>query len=137
MSTVSLSCWKTVLVVDRANHASAVRNITEAAVRKIRGQVIFFVEGTRTRTGHLLPFKKGAFYFAIDRQLPILPAAIRGSYSVLAKLPWWRLRPGREIDILFGRVIAPPRLRDGDTSTAVEGLLQATRTEIAAGLSAE
>jgi len=125
------------IVVDRADHSDALRNIAEAAVRKIRGQVIFFVEGTRSRTGQLMPFKKGAFHFAIDRQLPVLPAAIRGSYAVLAKLPWWRMHPGREIDILFCRPIDPPPVpAEEKKSAAVQSLLRNTRERMSAALGA-
>jgi len=124
------------VVVDRADRAGALRSIAEAAVRKIRGQIIFFVEGTRSRTGQLLPFKKGAFYFAIENHLPVLPTAIRGSYAVLAKLPWWRMRPGREIDILFCPPIEPGPFVETDASTAgVEVLLRSTRERIAGALS--
>jgi len=120
------------IIVDRADRGGALRSIAEAAARKIRGQVIFFVEGTRTRTGQLLPFKKGAFHFAVDHRLPILPSAVRGSYVVLAKLPWWRMRPGRAIDVLFCRLIEPPRSED--TRADVNALLDLTREQIAAAL---
>jgi len=123
------------IVIDRADRARALRTIAEAAMRRIKGQVIFFVEGTRTRTGQLLPFKKGAFYFAIENHLPVLPTAVCGSYAALAKLPWWRLRPGREIDILFCEPIPPPRVPEHDgLGTAVDTLLAATREQIAGAL---
>ena len=123
------------IIVDRSDHARALRSLAEAAVRKIRGQVIFFVEGTRTRSGQMLPFKKGAFHFAIDQHLPILPTAVRGSYSVLAKVPWWRLHPGRDLDILFCRTVEPPvPAGDAGLGLAVQGLLEATRDEIALAL---
>jgi 1-acyl-sn-glycerol-3-phosphate acyltransferase len=123
------------IIVDRADRVSALRSIAEAAVRKIRGQVIFFVEGTRTRTGQLLPFKKGAFHFAIDNRLPVLPTAIRGSFAVLAKLPWWRLHPGRRIDILFCGPIQPTAVvREGEFGAGVEVLLTSTREQIAGAL---
>ena len=123
------------IIVDRADRSGALRSIAEAAVRKIRGQVIFFVEGTRTRTGQLLPFKKGAFYLAIDQHLAVLPTAVRGSYTVLSKVPWWRMRPGRDIDILFCPTIQPPpRPTDDRIGVAVQGLLDATRDEIAIAL---
>ncbi|MFQ5666710.1 MAG: 1-acylglycerol-3-phosphate O-acyltransferase [Candidatus Binatia bacterium] len=125
------------IVVDRGDRGRALRSMAEAAARKIRGQVIFFVEGTRSRTGQLLPFKKGAFHFAIDNRLPVLPSAVSGSHAVLAKLPWWRLRPGRDIDICFCRPIAPPVVPAGDaTSGAVGALLNATHDEIATALAA-
>jgi 1-acyl-sn-glycerol-3-phosphate acyltransferase len=123
------------IIVDRADRGRALRSIAEAAARKIRGQVIFFVEGTRTRTGQLLPFKKGAFHFAVQNHLPVLPSAVRGSYAVLAKLPWWRMRPGRDIDILFcGRIEPPPVLANDGAGTVVDALLDATREQIAGAL---
>jgi len=123
------------IIIDRADRTRAIRSIAEAAVRKIRGQVIFFVEGTRTRTGQLLPFKKGAFYFAINQRLPILPTAVRGSYAVLAKVPWWRMHPGRDIDILFCPTLQSPAAPSADgLGTAVQGLLDETREEITTAL---
>jgi 1-acyl-sn-glycerol-3-phosphate acyltransferase len=119
------------IIVDRSDHGGALRSIAQAAARKIRGQVIFFVEGTRTRTGQLLPFKKGAFHFAIDNRLPILPSAVRGSYAVLAKLPWWRMHPGRDIEILFCPTIEPPA---HNGAGAVELLLNSTREQLVAAL---
>jgi 1-acyl-sn-glycerol-3-phosphate acyltransferase len=117
------------IIVDRADRSRALRSIAEAAARKIRGQVIFFVEGTRSRTGQLLPFKKGAFHFAIDNRLSVLPSAVRGSYAVLAKLPWWRMHPGRAIDVLFCGTIEP-----GGNGRNVEALLSLTREQIAVAL---
>jgi 1-acyl-sn-glycerol-3-phosphate acyltransferase len=123
------------IVIDRARHEEAIRAIAQAGRRRIRGHVIFFVEGTRTRTGDLLPFRKGAFHFALEQQLPILPTAVCGSYSVLAKLPWWRLRPGRDIEIVFCSPVPPPALGvDRSVATAVEGALIATRASISAVL---
>jgi 1-acyl-sn-glycerol-3-phosphate acyltransferase len=122
------------IIVDRADRTRALRSIAEAAARKIRGQVIFFVEGTRSRTGQLLPFKKGAFHFAIDNHVPILPTAVRGSYAVLAKLPWWRMRTGRDIDIFFCRPIAPPPAPGDGGGVAVETLLNSTREQIVTAL---
>lgn len=119
------------IVIDRQNRPNALRAIAEAAARKIRGQVIFFVEGTRSRTGELLPFKKGAFHFALDQRLPILPAAICGSYAALARVPWWRLNPGRTIEIRFGTPIES----DGE-ARGVEQLMAATREQIAGELRA-
>jgi 1-acyl-sn-glycerol-3-phosphate acyltransferase len=120
------------IVIDRADRSSALRSIAEAAVRKIRGQVIFFVEGTRSRTGQLMPFKKGAFHFAIDNHLPILPTGIRGTHAVLAKLPWYRLRPGGCIDVFFCPALEAPTT--GQVGEGVEVLLQSTRDHIALAL---
>ncbi len=121
------------IIVDRADRTRALRSIAEAAVRNIRGQVIFFVEGTRTLSGELQEFKKGAFHFAVGNRLPVLPTAIRGSFAALAKKPWWRLQPGHEIEVLFCAPINPTAAEE-DTTAAVDTLRASTRRAVAAGL---
>lgn len=71
--------------VNRSNHEKAIASIkkgTETLLKRGR-QVVFFPEGTRTRDGQMKPFKKGAFVFAIESGLPLVPFAIEGSYHAL------------------------------------------------------
>ena len=120
------------IIIDRSDRAQAIQSISEAAGRKIRGQVIFFVEGTRSRSGLLQPFKKGAFHFAIRNRLPVLPVGVRGSYGVLAKLPWWRLRSGRAIEVCFCPPIEPGAVSNpAEIDLEVEALRSVTREAIA------
>jgi 1-acyl-sn-glycerol-3-phosphate acyltransferase len=44
--------------------------------------IFFFAEGTRSRSGQLAPFKKGAFATAILHGLPILPLGIAGTRAI-------------------------------------------------------
>jgi 1-acyl-sn-glycerol-3-phosphate acyltransferase len=44
-----------------------------------------FVEGTRSRTGKLLPFKKGPFYLAMESGAPVIPVSIWGTESMMKK----------------------------------------------------
>jgi 1-acyl-sn-glycerol-3-phosphate acyltransferase len=50
-----------------------------------RVSVMIFPEGTRSRDDDLLPFKDGAFHLAIQARVPILPIAIAGTRSCMAK----------------------------------------------------
>lgn len=71
--------------VDRSNRERAIASIRKGTEQlKERGDhVIFFAEGTRTRNGELLAFKKGAFVFALESGLPIVPFTLDGSYQAL------------------------------------------------------
>jgi 1-acyl-sn-glycerol-3-phosphate acyltransferase len=46
---------------------------------------LIFPEGTRSRTGDLLPFKKGGFVMAIKGQAPVVPVAITGARRAMRK----------------------------------------------------
>ncbi|MCD4722748.1 MAG: 1-acyl-sn-glycerol-3-phosphate acyltransferase [Desulfobacula sp.] len=72
------------IYIDRANHDAAIKTIREAQKKISRkASVLFFAEGTRSRDGNVMPFKKGAFRFAIETGLPILPITIKNSIHVL------------------------------------------------------
>ncbi|KAL5966410.1 1-acyl-sn-glycerol-3-phosphate acyltransferase beta [Taenia solium] len=67
-----------ILAIVRNDHVKAMETMREAAemVKKEHVNMFIFPEGTRNCTGRLLPFKKGAFYLAIQTQLPIVPVVI-------------------------------------------------------------
>ncbi len=72
------------IFIDRSNSASALESINKAKEKIKNGiSILFFPEGTRTTTRELLPFKKGAFKFALDTNLPILPVTLIGTMDIL------------------------------------------------------
>src|SRR5438445_711809 len=72
----------------------------------IKGGVsaVVFPEGTRSRTGELLPFKNAPFGLAIAAQVPVVPVYVHHTFEILPK-GGIRLRP-RPIRILVGDPIA-------------------------------
>lgn len=64
--------------VDRRNPEAARRSVEGivAALKASPRTVILAPEGTRSRTGHLGPFKTGAFHMAVATQVPIVPVCI-------------------------------------------------------------
>jgi 1-acyl-sn-glycerol-3-phosphate acyltransferase len=56
--------------------------------------LIAFAEGSRTRTGHVQPFKKGIFSLAHKFGVPVVPVSIVGSYEFF-RTGHWMLHPGK------------------------------------------
>lgn len=99
--------WEKVghVAIDRGDHQAALESLT-AVDRQIRDggrTIIMFPEGTRSPTGRLRRFKKGAFVMAVKAQVPVLPVAVVGSRKVMRKGSW-KISPGR-VTIRVGRPI--------------------------------
>lgn len=90
------------IYVNRSNGQAAVQSIKAAKNRlSDNASILFFAEGTRSRS-NLLPFKKGAFVFAMTSGLPVLPVTIKNSEHIL---------PSDTLDLMPGTVdliIHPP-----------------------------
>jgi 1-acyl-sn-glycerol-3-phosphate acyltransferase len=72
--------------VDRGDRERALASIERGATSLREGNsFLIFPEGTRSRTGELLPFKKGGFIMAIRAQVPVVPVAISGGRAAMRK----------------------------------------------------
>lgn len=72
--------------IDRGDRARSMASIARGAEALRAGRsFLIFPEGTRSRTGDLLPFKKGGFIMALQAQVPIVPVAITGGRSAMRK----------------------------------------------------
>jgi 1-acyl-sn-glycerol-3-phosphate acyltransferase len=91
--------WYMIMVghifVDRGNPDRARQSMKEAA-RKIREgkNIISFPEGTRSKSGDLLLFRKGTFMMAKEAGVNIVPIGIIGTRSILPSGKW-SIRPGK------------------------------------------
>jgi len=118
------------IFIDRGNPDQARAAINEAVGRLPSGTgVLFFPEGTRSRSGELIKFRKGAFRVAVDRGLPILPMTVVGTREMLPPGSL-RIRPG------CVKLVVHPAIQPGVGSMdeAAAELCTRTRTAIAAPL---
>lgn len=76
------------ILVARGKNASqrnaTIRNDIQSAIAE-GASILFFPEGTRTKTGKLGPFKLGAFYNAIQAGVPIVPIVVKGAFEAMPK----------------------------------------------------
>ncbi len=72
------------IFVDRSNPVAALHSIKEIESELQNGVcTVIFPEGTRTKTGELGRFKRGAFQVALDLHLPIIPISLTGCYEAM------------------------------------------------------
>ncbi len=72
------------IFLDRSNHQAALRELQQVKENLQPGtSILFFPEGTRSRSGKLQAFKMGAFHMAKDLDIAILPISIVGTDAIL------------------------------------------------------
>jgi len=100
-----------------------------AAARQVLAKnvhITTFVEGTRSKDGRMLPFKKGPFYLAQETGAPCIPVSIWGTETMMSKGSM-RIRPG------IAHVTFHPPIFPADYASRGD-LMAAVRTAIASGL---
>ncbi len=80
--------------IDRDNPLEAIQLLNQLTLDGF--STIIFPEGTRSRDGNLLPFKKGPFVAAIHLQVPVVPVVCKGTTLVMP--------PGKYLSIVPGEV---------------------------------
>jgi len=72
--------------IDRRSREESMSAIEQAASSLREGNYFLtFPEGTRSRTGAMLPFKRGPFLMALKAQVPVVPVAIQGGTAAMSK----------------------------------------------------
>ena len=116
--------------IDRSNKDAAIAGVRSAAEVLRQGiDMSVFPEGTRSRDGRLLPFKKGPFYMAMDTGVAIVPVTILGTFEILPK-GRMRVQPGTAT-VIFHPPVEPAQFADRDA------LIAAVRAQIAGALPPE
>jgi len=119
----TLGAWMDVVFVDRSDTAAAVAQMKSLEQLTRKGlSVIVAPEGTRSPTGELGPFKKGAFRLAMATGLPIVPIVV-GNAEVLGDPDTTAIRPGR----VAVAILNPVRVDDwtlDDLDKRIDGVRQ-------------
>jgi 1-acyl-sn-glycerol-3-phosphate acyltransferase len=102
---------------------------TSAAAQRALEQgscLVLFPEGTRSRDGSLLPFKRGPFFLAMESGVPVVPVSITGATGMLPKGSK-NLKSGT-VSVTFHAPLHPADYADK------EELMEAVRSAIQSGL---
>ena len=69
--------------------------------------LVVFPEGSRSFTGHMARFKRGAFTLADDLQLPVAPLTINGSFNVMPRMRDCHFVDWHPLTLTIHKPIAP------------------------------
>ncbi len=122
------------IAIDRSNRHRALESL-EVAKQKLASGVHIWIapEGTRSRTGDLLPFKKGGFALSLEAGLPILPVAIKGTRDAL-RADGVRSTPGVKVRVTLFPHVDPASYASLEPKAAREKLMADVRRTIESGL---
>jgi 1-acyl-sn-glycerol-3-phosphate acyltransferase len=124
------------IFVDNSSPRAVARTMQEAEQKLKKGaSVAIFPEGSRTTTGRIGKFKKGAYQMALDLKLPIVPVTINGSYQVMPRGSYF-IRP-HKMELLIHNPIPTKDLISGNLREAalhIQTLIEKTKAEIESGL---
>ena len=113
------------IFIDRKSRSKSVISLKKAAQKIKNGKsVAMYPEGTRSRTGELGEFKKGAFHLALDAGVSVIPVHIKGTYNVWSAVSN-KITPG-DVTVRIGKPIDSTKY---DKKT-IKGFVSEARTAI-------
>lgn len=117
------------IFVDRSGPSKVRATITQA-YKVLQGgtSLVVFPEGSRTFTGHMGFFRRGAFSLADELQLPVVPMTINGSFNVLSRTSKYVHRHPMEL------IIHKPIYPKGKGSENIDYLMESSYRAIENGL---
>jgi 1-acyl-sn-glycerol-3-phosphate acyltransferase len=114
--------------VKRGNRASGQKALAAGQrILEADGLLFIYPEGKCSKTGELLPFKRGVADLAFATGAPVIPAGINGSNQV-KPLDTWRIHRTPQITLRFGEALDPAHFTGEDR---VEAFLAELRQRIA------
>lgn len=113
------------LMIDPDSVALSRKALREAVQTLRRGlPMVIFPEGERSPTGEMQPFRRGAFYAAVEAPAEVVPIAISGTYRAFPRGSA-HMRPG-----LLQVIIGDPIPVAGYTRRDLDALAQRTQAAV-------
>lgn len=96
------------IFVDKRGPSKIKETYTKArATLKDGMSLVVFPEGSRSFTGHMGVFRRGAFMLADELQLPVAPLTINGSFNVMPRMRDMHFVNWRPLTLTIHKPIAP------------------------------
>jgi 1-acyl-sn-glycerol-3-phosphate acyltransferase len=126
---MSLNRYVSLVRGDRKSVANMMRACAAWLQRNV--SVLMFPEGTRSRTGHLLPFKAGAFKLAKDARVPVVPIVIDGTIQAVPRNAILAQQGIVHVYVRICPPVDPAAYRDAASlRDAVRGVMEKTQAEL-------
>ncbi|NQX93166.1 MAG: 1-acyl-sn-glycerol-3-phosphate acyltransferase [Flavobacteriales bacterium] len=82
------------IFIDRSNKETAMKSMLSAGEEVKKGKnVIAYPEGTRSKDGNMMRFKRGSFLLSKEADIPIQLAVIKGAFDRMTSKDW-QCNPG-------------------------------------------
>lgn len=109
MPLIGYACYKARHIFVDKSGPKAVKETIAHARRTLQGgtSLVVFPEGSRTFTGHMGLFRKGAFQLAEELQLPVVPITIDGSFDVLTRMAGFNFVNWHKMRLVIHKPIPP------------------------------
>jgi 1-acyl-sn-glycerol-3-phosphate acyltransferase len=127
------SCLVNLIPISRKPTAASLIGTLEECRRFLNGgsrSLILFPEGTRSRSGEMAGFKRGAGMLAVKLGLPLVPAYIEGTHEAMPK---GRFFPApRRVTIRIGEPIRFDPMQFGGNGEGYESIVTEAKRRIEA-----
>ena len=106
---VGYACEKAGFIFVDKSGPKAIQHTIDSARRTLKNgtSLVVFPEGSRTFTGHMGLFRKGAFQLADDIGLPVVPMTIDGSFDVLTRMAGFNFVNRHPMRLVIHKPIVP------------------------------
>ncbi|MBR5688570.1 MAG: 1-acyl-sn-glycerol-3-phosphate acyltransferase [Prevotella sp.] len=129
---VGIACKASKQIMIDKRGPKRIRESYEKAKQIMKGgiSIVVFPEGSRTFTGHMGKFRRGAFLLADELQLPIVPLTINGSFYVMPRTRDWHFLNWHPLSLTIHQPIYPIGQGDDNVTAAMNDSYQSVMSSL-------